>query len=145
MIMLTADSGRICDINVTCADLDEICHRTIPTTDLNEFCCKSHNLPDPSIPALPSYELTGLSASCASRPMTQGSGERATAPLDLVHIDLIIDLSHATEHTCMLVLVDDHSKYVYVQPLLHKNQAFTQLKRIVSFLETQMGRNLKVI
>ncbi|CCF54874.1 uncharacterized protein UHO2_02201 [Ustilago hordei] len=42
--------------------------------------------------------------------MGQGSGERATAPLDLVHIDLIIDLLHATEHTCMLVLVDDHSK-----------------------------------
>ena len=70
MIVLTADSGGICDINIACADLDEICHSTVPTTDLNEFCCKSHNLPDPSIPALPSYELTGLPASCAFRPMT---------------------------------------------------------------------------
>ncbi|KAJ1041911.1 hypothetical protein NDA11_005764 [Ustilago hordei] len=44
--------------------------------------------------------------------MGQGSECRALSPLNLVHIDLIIDSSHATEHTCMLVLVDDHSKYM---------------------------------
>ncbi|SYW81640.1 uncharacterized protein UHO2_00163 [Ustilago hordei] len=42
--------------------------------------------------------------------MGQGSGERAAGPLDLVHIDLIIDSSHVTEYTCILVLVDDYSK-----------------------------------
>ncbi|SAM78136.1 uncharacterized protein UBRO_20557 [Ustilago bromivora] len=77
--------------------------------------------------------------------MGQGSGERATAPLELMHIDLVIDTSHTTEHTSTLVAVDDYSKFVYVQPLLQKSQAFVQLKRIVSFLETQTGRSLKAI
>ena len=49
--------------------------------------------------------------------MGKGSGERAVGPLDLIHVDLIIDSSHMTEYTCTLVLVDDHSKYVYAQPL----------------------------
>ena len=77
--------------------------------------------------------------------MGQGSGKRATGPLDLIHIDLIIDLSHMTEYTCMLVLVNDHSKYVHAQPLLQKSHAFVQLKRIVSFLETQTDWKLKAI
>ena len=77
--------------------------------------------------------------------MGQGSSKRATGPLDLIHINLIIDSSHVTEYTCILVLVDDHSKYVHIQPLLRKSHAFVQLKRIVSFLETQMDRTLKAI
>ncbi|SOV02022.1 uncharacterized protein UDID_18936 [Ustilago sp. UG-2017a] len=77
--------------------------------------------------------------------MGQGSGERATGPLDLIHIDLIIDSSHITEYTCILVLVDDHSKYVHVQPLQRKGHTFVQLKRIISFLETQTDRTVKAI
>ncbi|SYW86587.1 uncharacterized protein UHO2_04084 [Ustilago hordei] len=77
--------------------------------------------------------------------MGKGSGERAIGPLNLIHINLIIDLSHVTEYTCTLVLVDDHSKYVYAQPLTRKSHAFMQLKRIVSFLETQTDRKLKAI
>ena len=84
------------------------------------------------------------SKSTAAR-MGRGSGETAAGPLDLIHIDLIIDSSRVTEYTCTLVLVDDHSKYVHAQPLLRKSHAFTQLKRIVSFLETQTGRKLKAI
>ncbi|CCF48445.1 uncharacterized protein UHOR_13182 [Ustilago hordei] len=77
--------------------------------------------------------------------MGQGSRDRTASLLDLIHIDLIIDSSHTTEHTCMLVLVDDHSKYVCVQPLLRKSHAFTQLKKMVSFLKTQTGKELKAI
>ncbi|SOV06076.1 uncharacterized protein UDID_19263 [Ustilago sp. UG-2017a] len=84
------------------------------------------------------------SKSTAAR-MGRGSGETAAGPLDLIHIDLIIDSSRVTEYTCTLVLVDDHSKYVHAQPLLQKSHAFTQLKRTVSFLETQTGRKLKAI
>ena len=77
--------------------------------------------------------------------MGKGSSERACTPLDLIDIDLIINASHVTEHTCMLVLVNDHSKYVYAQPLLRKDQVFMQLKRVFAFLETQLGRTLKAI
>ena len=55
--MLTTDPGGIRDIDIVHADLDEICHRTVSTTDLTEFFCNSLDLPDSSIPALPSYEL----------------------------------------------------------------------------------------
>ena len=66
----TTDLIRIRDIILVCTDLTEICHRADSTADLGKFCCKSYNLPDPLIPALPSYELAGLPASCALRPMT---------------------------------------------------------------------------
>ncbi|SPC64815.1 uncharacterized protein UHOD_12118 [Ustilago sp. UG-2017b] len=58
------------DINFARADLDEICNRAVSTTDLSELCCKSYDLPNSLIPALPSYELMDLPASCASSPMT---------------------------------------------------------------------------
>ncbi|SOV06118.1 uncharacterized protein UDID_19409 [Ustilago sp. UG-2017a] len=89
-------------------------------------------------------ELCMQSKSMVAR-MGQGSGERATGPLDLIHIDLIIDSSHVTEYTCILVLVNDHSKYVHVQPLQRKGHTFVQLKRIISFLETQTDRTVKAI
>ncbi|SPC63777.1 uncharacterized protein UHOD_11331 [Ustilago sp. UG-2017b] len=69
-IMSTTDPGGIRDPPFTCTDLTEICHRADSTADLGELCCKSYDLPDPLIPALPSYESTGLPASCAFRPMT---------------------------------------------------------------------------
>ncbi|SOV06649.1 uncharacterized protein UDID_17556 [Ustilago sp. UG-2017a] len=77
--------------------------------------------------------------------MGQGGGERSVSPLDLIHINLIVDSSHATEYTCTLVLIDDHSKYVYVRPLLRKSHAFKELKAIIVFLETQAGKSLKAI
>ncbi|SOV09374.1 uncharacterized protein UDID_18568 [Ustilago sp. UG-2017a] len=86
-----------------------------------------------------------LRSKSTSARMGKGSSERAVGPLDLIHVDLIIDSSHVTEYTCTLVLVDDHSKYVYAQPLTRKGHAFMQLKRIVSFLETQTDRKLKAI
>ncbi|SOV06222.1 uncharacterized protein UDID_19483 [Ustilago sp. UG-2017a] len=58
---------------------------------------------------------------------------------------LTFDSSHATEYTCTLVLIDDHSKYVYVRPLLQKSHAFKELKSIIVYLETQAGKSLKAI
>ncbi|SOV07527.1 uncharacterized protein UDID_19208 [Ustilago sp. UG-2017a] len=51
-----------------------------------------------------------LRSKSTSARMGKGSGERAVGPLDLIHVDLIIDSSHVTEYTCTLVLVNDHSK-----------------------------------
>ncbi|SOV08073.1 uncharacterized protein UDID_17276 [Ustilago sp. UG-2017a] len=69
--MSTTVPGGICDPPFTCTDLTEICHRANPTAGLSELCRKPNNLPDPLIPVLPSYESTGLPASCAFRPMTR--------------------------------------------------------------------------
>ncbi len=97
---------------------------------------------DPSTP----LECSGCVQSKMTRArMGKGSGEVAAAPLDLLHIDLIIDGSRVSEYTCTLVVVDDYSKYVYVQPLIRKSDAFNELKRAVSLLETQTGRRVKAI
>ena len=57
MISHTADSGGIRDIDNAHADFAVICHRADSTTDLGELCHSSSNLPDSTIPVLPSYEL----------------------------------------------------------------------------------------
>ena len=57
MIMLAAGSGGICDIDDACADFTVICYSADSTADLGELCRSSYDLPDPTIPALPSYEL----------------------------------------------------------------------------------------
>ena len=61
-ILLAADSGGICDIDDAHADFAAICHRADSTANLGELCCSSYDLPDPTIPALPSYELQSLLA-----------------------------------------------------------------------------------
>ena len=70
MILCTADSGEIHDTIMACANLAGICPRAIPPADLGELYCKSRDLPDSSIPVLPSYDLPDLPAFCTSRPMT---------------------------------------------------------------------------
>ncbi|CCF49979.1 hypothetical protein NDA11_002968 [Ustilago hordei] len=62
--------SEICHRADSKADLSEICHRADSKADLSELCHKPHNLPDPLIPALPSYEPMDPPTSCASRPMT---------------------------------------------------------------------------
>ncbi|SOV03068.1 uncharacterized protein UDID_18318 [Ustilago sp. UG-2017a] len=47
------------------------------TTDFTDYFCKSRDLSVSSIPALPSYELTVLPASCALRPMTNSTLKEA--------------------------------------------------------------------
>ncbi|KAJ1027513.1 hypothetical protein NDA18_003516 [Ustilago nuda] len=55
--MLPTDFDRICEIDLVHAYYSEICTKIITTTNLTEFFYNSCNLPDSSIPALPSYEL----------------------------------------------------------------------------------------
>ncbi|SOV07268.1 uncharacterized protein UDID_18764 [Ustilago sp. UG-2017a] len=60
--------------------------------------------------------------------MTSSKTERAQAPLELVHIDLMTDLKGHPNYHHALVVVDDSSSYVYVKPLLSKAEAFPALK-----------------
>ncbi|SPC65044.1 uncharacterized protein UHOD_11012 [Ustilago sp. UG-2017b] len=74
----------------------EICNRAVSTTDLSELCCKSYDLPDSLIPALPSYELTDLPASCASSPMTNTFSQTGSG---LLLCDLSPDHSDFASHS----------------------------------------------
>lgn len=44
-----------------------------------------------------------------------------------------------------MVAVDDYSKYVYVQPLVRKAEAFLKSQRMASFLELETGKQLKAL
>ncbi|CCF48595.1 uncharacterized protein UHOR_06469 [Ustilago hordei] len=71
-ILSHADLSEICHRASTTTDLSEICHRASTTTDLSELCLKSYDLPDPLIPALPSYELDGSSSFLCIQPHDMG-------------------------------------------------------------------------
>ena len=57
MISLAADSGGICNIDNAHANFAVVCHRADSTANLGELCRSSYDLPDSTIPVLPSYEL----------------------------------------------------------------------------------------
>ncbi|SOV02297.1 uncharacterized protein UDID_19180 [Ustilago sp. UG-2017a] len=71
--------------------------------------------------------------------------ERAQAPLELVHIDLMMDLKGHPNYHHALVVVDDSSSYVYVKPLLSKAEAFPALKAWIKAAEIATDHTLKCI
>ncbi|SOV06178.1 uncharacterized protein UDID_19427 [Ustilago sp. UG-2017a] len=77
--------------------------------------------------------------------MTSSKTERAQAPLELVHIDLMTDLKGHPNYHHALVVVDDLSSYVYVKPLLSKAEAFPALKAWIKAAEIAMDHTLKCI
>ncbi|SPC66753.1 related to retrotransposon protein [Ustilago sp. UG-2017b] len=77
--------------------------------------------------------------------MTSSKTERAQAPLELVHIDLMTDLKGHPNYHHALVVVDDSSSYVYVKPLLSKAEAFPALKAWIKAAEIAMDHTLKCI
>ncbi|SOV08274.1 uncharacterized protein UDID_17337 [Ustilago sp. UG-2017a] len=77
--------------------------------------------------------------------MTSSKTERAQAPLELVHIDLMTDLKGHPNYHHTLVVVDDSSSYVYVKPLLSKAEAFPALKAWIKTAEIATDHTLKCI
>ncbi|SPC60796.1 related to retrotransposon protein [Ustilago sp. UG-2017b] len=77
--------------------------------------------------------------------MTSSKTERAQAPLELVHIDLMTDLKGHPNYHHTLVVVDDSSSYVYVKPLLSKAEAFPALKAWIKAAEIATDHTLKCI
>ncbi|SPC65441.1 related to retrotransposon protein [Ustilago sp. UG-2017b] len=77
--------------------------------------------------------------------MTSSKTERAQAPLELVHIDLMTDLKGHPNYHHALVVVDDSSSYLYVKPLLSKAEAFPALKAWIKAAEIATDHTLKCI
>ncbi|KAJ1586448.1 hypothetical protein NDA11_000332 [Ustilago hordei] len=77
--------------------------------------------------------------------MTSSKTERAQAPLELVHIDLMTDLKGHPNYHHALIVVDDSSSYVYVKPLLSKAEAFPALKAWIKTAEIATDHTLKCI
>ncbi|SOV08138.1 uncharacterized protein UDID_17299 [Ustilago sp. UG-2017a] len=77
--------------------------------------------------------------------MASSKTERAQAPLELIHIDLMTDLQGHPNYHHALVVVDNASSYVYVKPLLSKAGAFPALKAWTKTVEIAMDHTLKCI
>ncbi|SOV08934.1 uncharacterized protein UDID_17790 [Ustilago sp. UG-2017a] len=77
--------------------------------------------------------------------MGQSASERAEAPLELVHIDLMTDFKGHANYHYALVAVDDFSSLIYVEPLCTKSTALTALRRWIARMEQAMDRKLKTL
>ncbi|SOV01853.1 uncharacterized protein UDID_18821 [Ustilago sp. UG-2017a] len=73
------------------------------------------------------------------------SSERAEAPLELVHIDLMTDFKGHANYHYALVAVDDFSSLIYVEPLCTKSAALTALRRWIARMEWATDRKLKTL
>ncbi|SOV04777.1 uncharacterized protein UDID_17184 [Ustilago sp. UG-2017a] len=77
--------------------------------------------------------------------MGQSASERAEAPLELVHVDLMTDFKGHANYHYALVVVDDFSSLIYVEPLCTKSAALTALRRWIARMEWATDRKLKTL
>ncbi|SOV09313.1 uncharacterized protein UDID_18552 [Ustilago sp. UG-2017a] len=77
--------------------------------------------------------------------MGQSESERAEAPLELVHVDLMTDFKGHANYHYALVAVDDFSSLIYVEPLCTKSAALMALRRWIARMEQATDRKLKTL
>jgi transposase InsO family protein len=80
-------------------------------------------------------------------PFPQASAWRATAGLELVHMDLCGQITPATPgwKSYFMLIVDDHSRYMWLELLTTKDEALEHFKRFRAAVEVESGRRLKAI
>ena len=77
--------------------------------------------------------------------MSKSTSERAMAPLELVHIDLMTDYKGHANYHYALIAVDDFSSFVYAEPLCTKSAALPALKKWITKMERATDRKLKTL
>ena len=80
-------------------------------------------------------------------PFPQVSNYRAERGLELIHADLYGQVTPQTFGGCsyFLLVVDDYSRYMWVEMLKTKDQALTHLKKIKERAEVDRGVRLKAV
>ena len=80
-------------------------------------------------------------------PFPQASNYRAEKGLQLVHADLCGHITPKTPGGCsyFLLVVDDHSRYMWVEVLKSKDQALDCFKKIVKRSEVESDNKLKAL
>jgi len=80
-------------------------------------------------------------------PFPQASNYRAEKGLQLVHADLCGHITPKTPGGCsyFLLVVDDHSRYMWVEVLKSKDQALDCFKKIVKRAEVESDNKLKAL
>ena len=78
-------------------------------------------------------------------PFPQVTNYRAEKPLDLVHADLCGKIKPSTVggKNYFLLIVDDHSRFMWVEFLTSKAEAFKCFKKIKALAETEQESRLR--
>jgi hypothetical protein len=77
----------------------------------------------------------------------KGKTQRDSAPLDLIHSDLMGPFSHPSirKMRFVLIFVDDFSRFTWSYYLRKKSEVFQHLKDFKALVETQYGKKIKVL
>jgi transposase InsO family protein len=75
------------------------------------------------------------------------SPHRAAAPFELIHMDLCGPMKTRSleGHDYFMILVDDHTRFLWVFFLLKKGEALTHYRRFSNFIHTNFERKIKGI
>jgi transposase InsO family protein len=77
----------------------------------------------------------------------KGKSQGASAPLDMIHIDLMGPFLHPSIRKVrfVLIFVDDLSCFTWIYFLRQKSEVFQHLKDFKALVETQLGKKIKVL
>jgi hypothetical protein len=77
----------------------------------------------------------------------KGKSQRASAPLDLIHSDLMGPFLHPSINKVrfFLIFVDDFSRFTWIYFLRKKSEVFQHLKDFKALVETQSRKKIKVL
>jgi hypothetical protein len=77
----------------------------------------------------------------------KGKSQQASAPLDLIHGDLMGPFPHPSisKARFVLIFVDDFSRFTWIYFLRQKSKVFQHLKDFKALIETQFGKKIKVL
>jgi hypothetical protein len=77
----------------------------------------------------------------------KGKSQRASAPLDLIHSDLMGPFPHPSisKARFLLIFVDDFSRFTWIYFLMQNYEVFQHLKDFKALVETQSGKKIKVL
>lgn len=77
--------------------------------------------------------------------MGPSTSEPASAPLELVHVDLMTDFKGHANYHYTLVAVDDFSSLIYAEPLCTKSAVLPALQRWIKRMERATDQKLKIL
>ena len=77
----------------------------------------------------------------------KASHERTSAPLQLIHSDVVVPFPHMSmsQDKYALTFIDDFFRYCWVYFLKHKSEVFGLFKVFKALVENQSGGKLKVL
>ena len=111
--------------------------------DRIEILAKDSLLRELKVGTLSVYE------SCLEGKMTKrsGKGERAKAPLEIIHTDICgpLNVKVRRDYEYFITFIHDYSRFGYAYPMKRKSKTFEKFKKICVEAEKQLGKLIKTL